>query len=449
MIEKIFNEQTKKHLKFWGVITLLITLPFTVYVTLTGRFLITKKAAEGDAIYHFLPTAGEFASEEEFQVDLKITSHTTDKVVIAKAVLDYDPDFLEVTNITKGNYFPGELRNEYNNQEGTAIIELNVGSGSEIEKPSGTFTFATITLRGTQITQEASLEFREADCYALNDNESYLNINSEPGIYRISESSTEAEAAFSLVPAETSAVEGETINTHIWLNTEKTVSIAGAILNFNPNLIKVSNITASEDLTDTVRLDHDNEQGIIRIEQGAGSGGPVNGEIDFAAVEFETLSAGTADISFDKSESYAVESTTKTYLNFNTTGATYFIQKSEFSGNGEEPEITAFAPACGPDGTAVSIIGSNFDSEQGSVTFGGTAGTVLSWKEDRINVEVPALELDSRETLEVTTAEGLTAAAPYSFLASESSPINKADLNCDQVVNSFDLGIMAHFWDSD
>ncbi len=295
------------------------------------------------------------------------------------------------------------------------------------------------------------------------------------GQFDIRKKAEQPEIVYYLFPSAGEYSVGETITTNIKLNAPEgeTVPIAEAVLNFDPQVLKVTNISVGADFESAVQTEHDNSSGTINIELLVTDQDVAAGEgIDFAVIEFEALSVSEStqvtQVTFDTDKSEAV-SGEGTYFSVTAEDAAYTISDSDGdsddsgsdddtddSGNGsdrtgseDEPEISSFAPACGPDGIAVSIIGSGFGTTEGTASFGGTNCPILSWRDTRINVEVPSLELDSRETLEITTAEGQTAEAPYSFLAAENPPANKADMNCDGVVNSFDLGILAHFWNSD
>lgn len=55
------------------------------------------------------------------------------------------------------------------------------------------------------------------------------------------------------------------------------------------------------------------------------------------------------------------------------------------------PKITGISPQVGPGGTSVTLTGSGFGATQGSssVTFNGTAGTIVSWSDTSIVVQNP------------------------------------------------------------
>jgi hypothetical protein len=54
------------------------------------------------------------------------------------------------------------------------------------------------------------------------------------------------------------------------------------------------------------------------------------------------------------------------------------------------PSITSLSPTSGLAGTSVTISGSNFGSNQGTVTFNGTAAAISSWTSNTIVVSVPS-----------------------------------------------------------
>ncbi|NIT60725.1 MAG: hypothetical protein GWN00_32335, partial [Aliifodinibius sp.] len=57
---------------------------------------------------------------------------------------------------------------------------------------------------------------------------------------------------------------------------------------------------------------------------------------------------------------------------------------------GPNPEVTSVQPESGPPGTSVTIAGKGFRPKgEMSVTFGGTAATLISATEDQIQTEVP------------------------------------------------------------
>ncbi len=53
------------------------------------------------------------------------------------------------------------------------------------------------------------------------------------------------------------------------------------------------------------------------------------------------------------------------------------------------PIITSLGPSTGTSGTAVTILGSNFSANQGTVTFNGTAASISSWSNGSITAVVP------------------------------------------------------------
>jgi len=59
-------------------------------------------------------------------------------------------------------------------------------------------------------------------------------------------------------------------------------------------------------------------------------------------------------------------------------------------GAAPQPNITSISPASGAVGTPVTIVGTNFGTAVGTVTFNGTAGTPTSWSTTRVVVPVPS-----------------------------------------------------------
>jgi len=76
------------------------------------------------------------------------------------------------------------------------------------------------------------------------------------------------------------------------------------------------------------------------------------------------------------------------------------------------PMITSFSPAMGPPGTVVTIVGTDFGSSQGTVTFNGAAATISSWSATQITASVPGNASTGPITV---TAGGMTATSASNF----------------------------------
>ena len=88
---------------------------------------------------------------------------------------------------------------------------------------------------------------------------------------------------------------------------------------------------------------------------------------------------------------------------------------------GPNPEITSIQPESGPPGASVTISGKGFRRKGDmSVTFGGTAATLISATEDQIQTEVPEGLSEGSAPIEVSV-EGVAASGP-SFMVEAKAP---------------------------
>ena len=267
------------------------------------------------------------------------------------------------------------------------------------------------------------------------------------GSFEIRKKAAEDKVFFYLFPSSGSFSVGEEFEVNIQITTpeDEKLVIATAVLNFDPSVLKVNSITGSDEFKNQMWLDCDDEAGVITIKQGVAGGDPaVAGDIDpinFATIKFEGISeTGTTTVSFDE-EALSAVSDEAAYLAVSAEGGSYEIL-GRTSGSGK----TIFTPACGPAGIGVTIIGEGFGTTQGEVFFDETAAPILSWTEDKVTVKVPS-SFNPGATPQISVAAGgKTSTATAPFLIAENPPQSKADMNCDGVVNSFDLGILAHFW---
>jgi|GEM_PF-4876560 len=73
------------------------------------------------------------------------------------------------------------------------------------------------------------------------------------------------------------------------------------------------------------------------------------------------------------------------------------------------PVITAISPESANPGSTVTITGANFGATAGTLTFGSTASTIISWSSTVITCNVPSSLVAGSYTVIVTTTGGLTA----------------------------------------
>ncbi len=98
-----------------------------------------------------------------------------------------------------------------------------------------------------------------------------------------------------------------------------------------------------------------------------------------------------------------------------------FITSCGSDSGGPNPEITNVQPESGPPGTSVTIGGKGFRPKgEMSVTFGGTAATLISATEDQIQTEVPEGLSEGSAPVNVSV-EGVTASGP-SFMVEAKAP---------------------------
>ena len=94
-------------------------------------------------------------------------------------------------------------------------------------------------------------------------------------------------------------------------------------------------------------------------------------------------------------------------------------QLAVVSVHGVEAPSTSITPTSGPVGTSVTIGGSEFGANAGTVAFGGTAASTTSWSDTRIVAVVPAGLASGAVTVTVTPDGTVTAITIGTFTVTE------------------------------
>src|SRR5262245_35338152 len=124
-------------------------------------------------------------------------------------------------------------------------------------------------------------------------------------------------------------------------------------------------------------------------------------------------------------------------LALSAAGCTGSSDDDDDDGTSEPPVVTTVEPLTGVVGTAVTISGDDFGSEQGSgtVTLGGTAVTPTQWSATEITIAVPATVFPGNREVVVTTPGGSSNPVAFSVVLPRALYVN-ADVNNDNVIES-------------
>jgi uncharacterized repeat protein (TIGR01451 family) len=97
-------------------------------------------SSEGSVILKVSPLVTNTYIDHTFEVEIVVQAGEQ-MVDGAAAYLGFDPDFLQVVDITPGSSLPLEIQNRFDNVAG----KIDYAAGTFIDFPSGTFTLATVT----------------------------------------------------------------------------------------------------------------------------------------------------------------------------------------------------------------------------------------------------------------------------------------------------------------
>jgi hypothetical protein len=87
------------------------------------------------------------------------------------------------------------------------------------------------------------------------------------------------------------------------------IVIASAVLNFDPQVVKVLGLRGGDDFGNIIEMDFDNQEGVLSIKQGvSGDSEAISGASKFAEVEFKAVGSGKVNLEFDRLETKALSS---------------------------------------------------------------------------------------------------------------------------------------------
>ena len=138
---------------------------------------------------------------------------------------------------------------------------------------------------------------------------------------------------------------------------------------------------------------------------------------DGATILYSTYLGGSG-VGGDYSICDSIDSASNVWMAGYTTSSDFPVTagaiQPSYGGNGDGfigeisalsvPEIASVTPASGAAGTSVTITGSNFGSDVGSVSFGGTATSIQSWSASEIVFQIPNSVTAGAGAVVVTTA---------------------------------------------
>ena len=111
------------------------------------------------AVLVISPSVSTVAAGQDFDVVLQVQAGTQ-LVDGAAAYLNFDPTYLQVITTTPGSTLPDVILNDFNNSTG----ELNFAAGKlSGDKPTGTFTLATVTFHALVVTDSTGIHFYDVD----------------------------------------------------------------------------------------------------------------------------------------------------------------------------------------------------------------------------------------------------------------------------------------------
>ncbi len=173
----------KRFFTTWILLTLIISTPLILYVTLSGQSNIQKEAKQPEILYYILPASGEYTVGETITTNIKLTTPERKGVPIAEAVLNFDPQVLKVTNISVGEDFESAVQTEHNNTAGTVNIELLV---TDQDVPAGEgIDFASVEFEAINPSQSTRVTIDTNLSEAVSENAVYFAVSAEDAAYKV------------------------------------------------------------------------------------------------------------------------------------------------------------------------------------------------------------------------------------------------------------------------
>ena len=110
----------------------------------------------GESSYGLQPSTKTVAPGATFELKVEVLSGNQ-KIDVAQASLNFDPEIFEVVSITPGVGLPTELINSFDNSQG--IVDYAHGALPPAEPISGTFTLTTIVFKAKKVSPGSEIRF--------------------------------------------------------------------------------------------------------------------------------------------------------------------------------------------------------------------------------------------------------------------------------------------------
>ncbi len=304
---------------------------------------LRRKAYYGGITASVLPSEKKVNVGDSFQMRLKLVPNQGDATYYVNGVdlkLGFDPNIVKVSSVELDDVFQGMPDVSSANQSGQLRL-LGVTTLQREMLHSDVFDYAVVTFKALK---KGQTEIKQVGDYEIvgsrgqtGDMDRELRLDDfSSGIVEVGSGvPAEEEAAFSLVPAVSAVSSGNEFGLDIQLETDEEVVIGTAVLNFEPQKLKVVDLVSSDLFSNKMQVDYDNQAGRVVVKQGLGGDqSSVTGRIDFASIRFKAVgnSGQTSAVNFIEDES-SVASQGEVYLNLGTHSA-----KVEITSGQVEPE---------------------------------------------------------------------------------------------------------------
>ncbi|MFC2071875.1 beta strand repeat-containing protein [Chloroflexota bacterium] len=202
---------------------------------------VLGRLSEPVAVLRLIPSTNSVIIDNTCTVDIQVEA-TDQAVASVDAFINFDPAYLEVTNITPNTSKLGTTANlSMDNTNGYA--DYSALKSAIQPYPSGTFTIATITFRGLVESENVTLSFNEVPL-----RESGISYGGNPVLGGVVGDTVDVvyDAPLRLDPASIPGIgEGEefTLALQVDAGDEQQVSSADAFINFDTTYLEVIDIT--------------------------------------------------------------------------------------------------------------------------------------------------------------------------------------------------------------